>query len=72
MKTELLLSINAKATSNRLGTPHRVLVGTHSAVHIVTRNFLYQVIGRVMKELILVKSHSPAHTVKRIFLTQVV
>ena len=26
MKTELLLSINAKATSNRLGTPHRELV----------------------------------------------
>jgi len=26
MKTELLLSINAKATSNRLGTPHRATV----------------------------------------------
>ena len=25
MKTELLLSINAKATSNRLGTPHRAV-----------------------------------------------
>ena len=26
MKTELLLSINAKATSNRLGTPHREIL----------------------------------------------
>ena len=29
MKTELLLSINAKATSNRLGTPHRAVSMYH-------------------------------------------